>query len=99
VMVLSSHADDGAHEAMQPRCNVDADLCWRQHCRVILTTVLPRRFGHGMRYMPSHPGESVVELCWRQCYRVILVTMLPMRHCCGAMSMLSHVDDGAAEVT
>jgi hypothetical protein len=38
--MLSSHARDDATEATWPRPDVDAELCWRQYYRVMLSMVL-----------------------------------------------------------
>jgi hypothetical protein len=39
--VLLSHADDGAVKATGPRCDVNAESCWRQYYRVMMAMALP----------------------------------------------------------
>jgi hypothetical protein len=45
VMVLLSHAGDSAVMVTWLRCDEDAESCWRQCCRVMLTMALPGRLG------------------------------------------------------
>jgi hypothetical protein len=44
-IMLPSHVGDGAAEMAWLQHNVDVESCWRQCCRVMLTTVLSRRLG------------------------------------------------------
>jgi hypothetical protein len=48
MMVLLSHAGDGAVGATWPQHDVDAKSYWRWYCRVMLATALPGQLGHGV---------------------------------------------------
>jgi hypothetical protein len=62
--VLLSHAGDAATEVTWPQHDVDGESCWRQCCRVMLATALPRRLGRDVMSMPSHDGDGVVKATW-----------------------------------
>jgi hypothetical protein len=53
VIILPSHDGNGTTEVTWPRCNVDAESCWQQCCRVMLATM-----------MSSHAFDGAVEATW-----------------------------------
>jgi hypothetical protein len=70
VMLLPSHAGDGATEATWPWRDIIAEPCWRWHCqdelamarcrcRVMLVKVLPKRLRHGAMLLPSRTSDSI----------------------------------------
>jgi hypothetical protein len=63
VMVLPSHADDGAARVTWPWRDVNVESCWRWRCRVMLVMALPGRLGYGTMSMLSHAGDSATESC------------------------------------
>jgi hypothetical protein len=64
-MMLPSHADDGAANAIL--------VVLRYRCRVILAMALSRRLGRGVMSMSSHAGDDFVESRKRWHYRGELV--------------------------
>jgi hypothetical protein len=63
VMVLSSHAGNGAAGATWPRRDVNVESCWRWRCRVMLVMALPGRLGYDAMSMLSHAGDGATESC------------------------------------
>jgi hypothetical protein len=63
----------------------DAESCWRQCCRVMLTMVLLSHAGDGSTGVTSPQRDVDAESYWRQYCQVMLATALPGRLGRGAM--------------
>jgi hypothetical protein len=66
VTVLLSHSGDGTAGATWPRCDVDAESCWRHYCQGMLATALLGDWGVVrcrcrvmlVTILPSHAGDG-----------------------------------------
>jgi hypothetical protein len=91
VTMLPRHASDGAAGVTWPRCDVDAESCWRRCCwgggvtvqyicRVNLVTMLLSHAGDGAAGATWSRRDVDAESSRRQCCRVLLAMVLPGQH-------------------
>jgi hypothetical protein len=64
-MSLLSHAGNGIVKVTWPWCDVEAESCWRWHCRVMLAMALPWCDVAAL----SHADDEIAESRWRWRYR------------------------------
>jgi hypothetical protein len=64
--MLPSHAGDCATEVTWPRCNVNAESCWRPCCRVILVMALQLKVVLAMVRLCSPRDWSIEVLPHRE---------------------------------
>jgi hypothetical protein len=64
--MLPSHAGDNTTEVTWPRCDIDAESCWQQCCRVVLAMALQLKVVLAMVGLCSTRDQSIEVLSHRK---------------------------------